>query len=188
MKYVKTLGLLVVAAASMAAFAAAPALATTLTSPTGTVATPTIKAESEGHVTMQSTGFQCPWALEGTVESHGSGKPTVIPLSKLTIGTCTGNWQPATVVPGKLEIDWTSAYNGTVTWTGGTIEWTLGGFVFCGFATGGSTAGTITGGSPATIHLNATIGHHSGSFGCGTGSSLTGSLAVTSPTSLYVDS
>lgn len=186
----KHLKVIFIAMGSIAALLllAGSASATTLTSPTGTAATPTIKAASEGHVTMQSTGFSCPWALEGTVESHGSGKPTVGPLSKLTIGTCTGGWQAASVVPGKLEIDWTSAYNGTVKWIGGTIEWTLGGFVFCKFATASSTAGTITGGSPATIHLNATIGHHGGSIGCGTGSSVTGSLEVTTPTSLYVDS
>jgi hypothetical protein len=161
--------------------------ATALTSPTGTVATPTIKGESEGEVSMHAFAVQCQWAFEGAVESHGEGKPTVVPLSNLTTSGCTNGWEAKTVLPGKLEINWTSGYNGTVTWTGATIETNLAG-VICRYVSLNSHFGTITGGSPATIHINALIHFESGSAFCG-GSSrqLTGSLKLTSPTSLYVD-
>lgn len=164
------------------------ASATTLTSPTGTVATPTIKAESEGYVVLDGFGFECNWALEGTVESHGAGKPAVVPLSSLVHPSCKeSSWKVGPSTPGKLEINWTSGYNGTVNWIGGSIEWILiPGFVFCRFQPVGHF-GTITGGSPAIIHIDAPLEKVAGNETC-SGHRLTGKLKVTSPSSLYVDS
>jgi hypothetical protein len=176
---------IILAAAALMSFAGT-ALATTLTSPTGTVATPTIKAESEGKVVLDALGFECNMALEGTVESHGSEKPAVVPLSSLVQSNC-GTWKGFTGTPGKFEIAWTSGYNGTVTWSGGSIEWTPFPQLFCRYTPVGHF-GTITGGSPAVIHINAPLAYVSGSAICGEQRQLTGTLKVTSPSSLYVDS
>jgi len=160
--------------------------ATTLTSPTGTVATPAITGESEGEVLMHVFEVRCNWAFEGSVESHGEAKPAVVALSTLTTSGCTNGWQAKTVSPGKFEINWTSGYNGTVTWTGATIETFLSG-VICRYKTLNTHFGTITGGSTPTIDINAEIPFEGGSALCGQGARrLTGSLKVTNA-SLYVD-
>ena len=77
MKYAKMLGLLAVAAAALMAFAGV-ASATTLTSPSGTTYTSTIKATSEGTTTLHNSSLgiavSCEEStVEGKVEKHGSG-------------------------------------------------------------------------------------------------------------------
>lgn len=161
---------------------------TTLTSPTGTAATPTIKAASEGHVALDHpiAKIQCEWAFEGTVNKDGAGGAK-IPLSSLSTSGCTESWHATTVAAGELDIDLTSGYNGVVTWTGGTVEMTRLGTI-CRYRTENTKLGTLTGGSPATIHLEVNLPFHSGNALCGTEAyPLTGSLKVTSPGSLYVD-
>jgi phage baseplate assembly protein gpV len=161
---------------------------TSLTAPTGTVATPTIKAESEGHVSLDHpiAKIQCQWAFEGTVEAHDSDAVEV-PLSSVTTNGCTEEWHVTTVSPGELEIEGTSGYDGKVTWTGGTIEMTRLGTT-CRYKSESTQIGTITGGSPATIDIEGKLPFHSGSPLCGTEAyPLTGSYKVTSPSGLYVD-
>lgn len=163
--------------------------APTLTSPTGTSVTPTIKAESEGHITLDHpiANIQCQWAFEGTVKSHATAEGAKVPLSSISTTGCTESWHGTTITPGELVIDWSSGYNGTVTWTGGTIEMTRLGTT-CRYKTASTHLGTMTGGSPATIHVEGKLPFHSGSSLCGTEAySLTGSFKVTSPGSLYVD-
>lgn len=165
-----------------------PEPGTTLTSPTGTAATPTIKAESEGHIALDHpiAKIQCEWAFEGTVKSDGSGGAKV-PLSSLSTSGCTESWHATTIAAGELDFDFTSGYNGEVTWTGATVEMTRLGTI-CRYKTENTKLGTITGGSPATIHIEAKLPFHSGNALCGTEAySLTGSFKVTSPGSLYVD-
>jgi hypothetical protein len=161
---------------------------TRFTSPTGAVATPTIKAESEGHVAIDHplASFQCQWVLEGSVKSHNEGN-AVVPLTSLTTSSCTDSWHATTVLPGELEVKWTSGYNATVTWSGGTVEMTRFGTP-CRYKTNKTHLGTITGGSPATLHIEGKIPFHSGSSLCGEEAyPLTGSLKVTSPSALFVD-
>lgn len=160
---------------------------TTITSPTGTVATPSIKAESEGHIGIDHplTTIQCQWSLEGTVESHQGS--AVIPLSSLSTSGCTDSWHATTVTKGKLEISSTSGYNGTVRWTEGTVELTRSGTT-CRYKSDKTVIGTITGGTPATIDIEGKLPPDGGSPLCGEeGYPLTGSLKVTTPTSLFVD-
>jgi hypothetical protein len=196
MKHRKSLGPLVLIAAALLVLPSS-AGATSLTSPTGTIATPTIEGESEGHVTQHnrlSEEFmwpkaECQWKFAGTVEKHGNGEPTVIPLKTLTQTGCTNNWHMTTVTPGKFEITWTEGYDGTVTWTGGTFEATRFGIV-CKFKTEGTHFGTITGGSPATIHIEGSPELTSSGLVCGENEPsyrLTGSFTIASPSSLYVD-
>ena len=160
----------------------------TITSPTGTVATPTIKAESEGHVALDHpiAKIQCRWSFEGTVKSH-EGEAAEVPLASLSTTGCTEEWHATTTVAGKLIITGTGGYNGTVTWSGGTVEMTRSGLT-CRYKTENTDIGTLTGGSPATIDIEGKLPFHSGSPLCGEEAySLTGSLKLTSPSSLYVD-
>ncbi|HEU4738612.1 MAG TPA: hypothetical protein VFS54_05965 [Solirubrobacterales bacterium] len=162
---------------------------TTITAPTGTVATPTIKAESEGHIGIDHplATFQCQAAFEGTVASHKNQKAAKVPLTSVTTTGCTDSWHGTVTTAGELEIAWTSGYNGTVTWNGGTIEMTRLGTT-CRYKTSSTHLGTITGGSPATIDLEGKLPFHSGSGLCGTEAyPLTGSYKITSPSALYVD-
>jgi len=190
MKQLKTLGLLVGACAALLALAAG-ASATSITSPTGTVATPTIKAEKEGtHITLANpiATINCSSTIEGKVEGHGSESPATGKVSALSFAGCTNSWTVTTVATGELAVEWTSGYNGTVWSTGLTVHATRLG-VTCNYATSATKLGTITGGTPATIHLEALIPVHSGSSGlCGTGTAkLEGSYKLTSPESLFVD-
>lgn len=160
-----------------------------ITSPTGSVATSVIDAESEGHVGLDHpiTDIECQWGVKGVVDSHGPGEPVAVSVSSLTIAPCTDSWHATTVSPGELEIDWAGGSDGTVSWSGGTVEMTRSGTT-CRYITDDTHLGTITGGSPATIHLEGTLPFHSGSALCGEEAyPLTGSLKVTSPTSLFVD-
>ncbi|HEU4461285.1 MAG TPA: hypothetical protein VFR75_01710, partial [Solirubrobacterales bacterium] len=165
---------------------------TTLTSPTGTVATPTIKAESEGgHVTLSNpiVNISCAWSFEGKVEAHGPESAAQAKLSSASFTGCTNSWHATTVSPGELAIEWTSGYNGTVTSTGLKFDATRFG-VKCVYETSATKLGTITGGSPATIDIEASIpinvGESSGF--CGTGAAkLEGAYKLSSPEALYVD-
>src|SRR6188472_3833403 len=160
-----------------------------LTSPTGTVATPTIEAESEGHVTLDHpiANIQCQWSFKGTTKSHGPEEEVKIPLSSLSTTGCTESWHGTTVTAGELKIAYTSSYNGTVTWTGATVEMTRLGTT-CRYKTENTKLGTLTAGAPATIDIEAKLPFDGGSMLCGEEAySLTGGFKVTSPSALYVD-
>jgi hypothetical protein len=162
---------------------------TSITSPTGTVSTPTIEAESEGHISLDHpiAKIECQWAIEGTVKRHNPERGAEVPLSSLSTTGCTESWHATTVTAGELEIDWTSDYNGTVTWSGGTVEMTRLGTT-CRYKSDSTYLGALTGGSPATIDIEGNLPFHSGSPLCGTESyPLTGSLKLSNPNSLYVD-
>jgi hypothetical protein len=116
---------------------AGAAAATTLTSPTGTAATPTIKAENEGgHVILHNPNWklECSSTFEGKLERHGTGVTAGGKLSSLSFSNCTNSWHTTVNVPGSFEIHHASGYNGTLTWSGGT--WTATRFgIECRYAT-----------------------------------------------------
>jgi hypothetical protein len=168
-----------------------PEPARALTSPTGSVSTSSIYAQSESALVLDSpvAKIECNVNFGGYSEESGEGLPAFEIMTSLGFSECSNEWHGKTYSGGRLEIDWTSGYNGTVKWTGGTFELTRLGLV-CRYATDHTDIGTITGGSPGTLHINAAIPFHSGSIGCpnGTGATtMTGSFKLTSPSSLYVD-
>lgn len=172
MKFVKMLGLLAVVAAAMMAFAgSASADTVTQTETNGTTnETPTIHAVNEGgHVSLQNpiATISCSSTVEGTVTEHAKGQPVRGHITKLEFTGCTNSWHVTTVTPGNLSFE---ASNGELVSSGARVETTRLG-VKCFYETGeGTKVGTVTGGSPATLHIEASIPLGTGSSGlCGTG-------------------
>ena len=126
-----------------------------------------------------------------TIANPGSSVDTPsLPLLALNTSNC--NATVTTLAKGTWQIHTSgSANNGTITSTGTetTIEFV--GF-HCIFKTSNTDLGTLTGSattkSKATVDLSGTLprtGGRSGAF-CGSTAAITGSLSVTSPTSLNV--
>jgi hypothetical protein len=192
MKHLKLFGLLVVAATAMMAFAA-NASANTVTDASGN-GTPNIHSVSEedavdavpgtNHVLLHTdiVDIKCESTVEGDVTTHGSGVTTSGAIDVLTFEPCTDNWVVHVVSKGTLEIHTTSTTGhgtGTLTSSGATVVATRFG-VSCGYRTENTHIGTVTGGSPATLHIEASIPRHSGSFLCGgSNANWTGSYVTT---------
>jgi len=189
MKYVKILGLLAVAVAALMAFAGT-ASADSVTSPTGTTYTSTLKASAEGHAVLDNpiAKIECASTVEGAVETHGTKVPAAGKIKALTFTGCTDEWHVTVVAPGSLSVNGiTGSYNGDVFSTGATVEATRFG-ITCRYATSNTTVGTATSGTPATMDISASIPFHSGSIFCGSGATAwTGSYTVNTPGSLFVD-
>jgi hypothetical protein len=191
-KYVKILGLLVAAVTALLAFAGA-ASATTLTSPTGTVYTGSISAESEGTTTLHNSSLgvsvSCSYStVSGLVQWHGKGSVSGS-ISNLTFGGC-GEDSVKVLGNGFLEVWDVGSYDGTVfsTWADITITDGSTG-VSCTYSTGGTDIGTLQGGASARLTFSgSSIPRKGDSIFCGSTSRWTKSYKVTSPASLYVDS
>jgi hypothetical protein len=207
MKYVKILGLLAVAAASLMAFAGS-ASATTITSPTGTAYTNTITAVSEGATSLDGafSTVTCKAShVAGKVESHGSGVTAKGNLTALSFSEC--NFPVTVEAFGSLEVHpvTTNAENkvvacasgectGTLTSTGAKVKihTSVG---ECVFTTENTDVGLITPtndtGGTATFDIGAhgtgKIPRTAGNFLCGSSGQWTGSYSVTVPDSLYID-
>jgi hypothetical protein len=183
---------LVVAALTVCA---GTATATTLTSPSGTPYTSTLKAESEGELTLHypSVGISVSCedsTLEGKIERHGNGVTAGGKLNNLTLTAC-GNNHVTILSMGSLEVHATSGGDGTVTSTGAAItkqSTEIG--ISCTFQTNGTHIGTLIGSSStnARIVINSAVLPRTGdSFFCGSSGVLTGSLKITTPSTLLVD-
>jgi hypothetical protein len=188
MKYMKSLALLVAAAAALMAFAGT-ASADSVTSPTGTTYTSTIQTAAEGHTVLDNpiAKIECASTTEGKVEGHGAGKEVAGKFSSFTFSNCTDGWHVTITLLGGWVIHWGSGYFGIYRSTGLQIVATRFG-VECRYQTSNTNLGTVTGGSPATVDVSASIPFHSGSAFCGSGATAwTGSYKVNTPSSLFVD-
>ncbi len=188
MKYVKILGLMAVAAATMMVFAGSASATSVTTTTGGAASTPAVHAVNEGgHVTLTNSiaNIECQSTVEGAVESHGAGKEASGSLNWLLFTGCTNVWHVTEVAPGGLALNWVSGHNGSLTSTGSKVTTTRFG-VTCNYETNGTAIGTLTGGNPATLDISASIPIAAGSSGlCGTGNAKwSGSYVTTS--ALYV--
>jgi hypothetical protein len=165
---------------------------TTLTSPSGTAYTSTIKAEAEGEVTLHGVAtISCTASgLEGTVEQHGKGLTAGGKLSSLTFGECGSN-DVTVKSPGSLVVQSPTGGNGTVKSTGAEVSvqvTSLG--ITCVYTTSETDIGTLTGSNSTNATLDvsaATIPRTGGSFFCGSSGEFTGNYKVTTPGTLYVE-
>lgn len=157
MRYLKKLGIALLAAAALTSLASS-ASATTLTSPPGTTlgAGTKLTASLEGSLLTEGLiNLTCPTShMEGEVEGAGGASETVrVPLTALAFGGC----DPLTVHildPGTLEIHTRTGSadgDGLVTWSGAEIT-TLHhgkfiGTVHCLYSSEATQVGTLTGSS-----------------------------------------
>lgn len=161
MKYVKILGLLAVAAAAMMAFAASASADTVTTTEQstpggGTNETPNIHAVNEGgHVSLQNpiATISCSSTFTGHVTEHKAGQPVRGIVTSLSFTGCTNSWHVTTLSLGTLSFE---ASNGEVVSNGTKVDTTRFG-VTCVYETINTKVGTATGGSPATLHIEASI-------------------------------
>ena len=201
MKHVQIFGLAAMAMAALMALAGT-ASATQVTSPSGTVYTSTIKAESEG--TTDLTGefgtigtIGCTESrLETKVESHGTSVTATGRVSSLTFETCMGGLATSPVAnPGSLEVHTEGSIgngNGTVTSSGAVFVFHETAVGTCTFETSNTDIGTLTGsnhtGGNATLDIRGTLTRVSGTNPfCGSTSTWNGSYKVTTPSTLEVD-
>jgi hypothetical protein len=197
MRYLKIFGLVVLVVALMSTANAGSALATELTSPTGTklgVGT-VFRLESEGHISYDAIigNVECDSILEGHISNAGSSSTTVSgPIDVLSLLGCTNGVAVNILQNGSLEIHHTTGFNGTLTSSGTEMTVEQSGF-HCIFKTSATDIGTLTGSpndtSDATLDISATIpriGGRSGAF-CGSSAPWTGSFKVTKPTPLFID-
>jgi hypothetical protein len=163
-----------------------------VTSPTGTAGTSPVHLVSEGgHISIHNpeANIECASTLEATLETTGAGTASGL-VDALSFTGCTNGWSVSVQAAGELEVHATSGYNGTVTSSGATITGTLDLFFFhvtCRYKTANTTVGTLTGGNPATLHIEGKIPFHSGSAACGKEpSQMTGDYETAE--ALYIDS
>ena len=167
---------------------AVPASATVLTTDGGAVYTSTIKAPSEGSVTLKGPAeITCGKStIEGTVESHGEAVTTEGKLSSLSFSEC-GSSDVTTEAGGTVTVHATEGGNGTLTSTGTKVKvqfTSLG--LTCEYTTSSTHIGTFTGSlttipNPPTMDISATLPRTGGSAFCGSTGTWTGSYGVTTP-------
>jgi hypothetical protein len=201
MKHLKMLGLLVMAAASLMAFASS-ASAATFTSPTGTAYTGAVTASLEaGSTALLRAGFAELTCTTGTVagnvttnnEEHATGPTTSVSFGSATT-PCTGP-QGAPKVTTNSSVGTLTIKKGTHVVTGTGVDVTnevLG--ISCTYGMGtGTTLGTATnttvgGVDRVTLAINAKLpGTPENGFFCGNPATWTANYVVTSPSPSFVD-
>lgn len=121
-----------------------------------------------------------------TINTASTGERVKMKLSEMAWIECTKTTD--TLKNGSLEVDYiTGTSNGTVTGreTEFTINTIFGSCVY-GYGATGSHVGTVVGGSPATVNINAIIPKISGNFACPTEARFTAGLAWTEPNPVYL--
>ena len=191
MRYLKTFGFAALAAYLMAFVAAGTASAT-------------IIETSSGNQLKSGTGFDL--ENEGNTTLHAPIGVIECEESRVQGVTTNDGGLGIDVVGGHVGLDWSRCNatvhvlakggfaiagigdsNGSLIWTG--AKWTVEFLGFhCIFSTNNTKIGTITGGSPATLDVEATIprtGGRSGIF-CGSTAIWTGAYKIGNPPSLLV--
>lgn len=203
MKYVRTLGPALIAAAALLAFFGAGSSSATVicennlntetcSAPykVGTEGTASLAKETSA-LLVNTNGEELDRCTKSTVtgklKSQEKGKPALSELSTLTFENCT--FPTKTVVPGRGELTWIKGTdNGTLfTYeTEATINTVFFGSCIYG-PQNGADVGTTVGGNPGSITLNVLATRKSGSnFACPETTKFTAKYVATSPTAGWV--
>jgi len=202
MKYLKTFGLAAGAVAVLMAFAGAGTAAATVlckNNESTSICNENYSSETEitsslvsGTKAKLKTSFknvECSKAtVSGRTENGGSATETVkVLVEALTFEEC--NCTVSVLKKGTLELHWISGgNNATVTGTGAEVTVTCStifGTVHCIYATEGTDLGTLTGGSPAKLELNASVPRLTTNALCSEEATWEASYEVSSPKPLY---
>jgi hypothetical protein len=170
----------------------APASATILTDgvgnqlKTGTFVTAESEGTTEQHPPFGSINCKKSHFAGKTSNDGGAGASVNINVEAFSWSECNATF--VTLQKGTLSINWTSGNNGTLVSSG--TEWTTTFLGFhCIYKTNNTKFGTITGGTPATLDIEATLPRTGGSSGafCGSTAQWTGSYKFTSPSTMLID-
>jgi hypothetical protein len=199
MKHVKILGLLVMAAASLMAFASSASAVPVLTSPAGTDYTGTI------HLTLEhGTSFLVKAGIENTCTEATIHGTVIVNNATEAEASLTGGTPPTglhfgsastpctqdtnVINPGKLTINDAGEAFLKESRTEFKIT-SLGISCFYGAETGSVKIGTFTGGTPAKLDVNTTtVQREAGSntFFCASAATWVGTFVVTTPATLLL--
>jgi hypothetical protein len=190
MKHLKMLGLFVMAAASLMAFAGS-ASAATFTSPTGTEYTGLMTATLEESALLEA-GFANITCTEGTVagklttnnETEASGETTSVSFSNCggaTVDTLN-NKGTLTILKGSKAVSG-SGVEVTTAVFGTSCVYGMGG----GTALGLATNTVVNGEDKVTLEIHANLPRISGGFLCASPATWKAKYLVTSPTTSFVD-
>lgn len=151
------------------------------------VLTGTTSIETTEGVALASCTFS---TIQSRVENAGGAEATVSgPISSLAWGLPGEGCDKVveTLRPGRLEFHYiASTDNATVTAKNTEVTFKIEG-ISCTYGAGeGVDLGTLTGGNPATLDVNALLTKTAGSFLCANDMRWTATYEVTSPTPLYV--
>ena len=200
MKYLKMLGLAVVAAMALMAMAGAgTASATVLCKTTstpcnsvygkGTVIRPTLTGSNVLETLEGSTLTTCVGtSIKTVIENPGGATATVFgPNTELVATGCTN--QTFTLKSGSLEIHHIAGTdNGTVTGLVAEVTVVVFGGTSCTYGAGtGTDIGTLIGGESPVIKVNGIVKKTAGGFICPAETRWTGEYKVTEPTPIYVE-
>ena len=182
MKHFKIIGLAVMAAAALMAFAST-ASATVLTSPSGTEYTNTLTSTATESLLLKA-GFANITCTESTVSGKVEVNTTSAEgkITTLSFGNC-GGVTVDVLKNGSLKV----ASGGAVTGKESEVTVsTLG--TSCVYGTGaGTSLGTLKGGTTASLQISASLNKISGGFLCANPASWSGKYTVTTPDTLVVD-
>jgi len=190
MKHLKIIGLALVAATALMAFAGSASAAPTLTSPAGTAYTGHYEYTLSGtsmliktiSTNITCTGSTITGSFNTNNTTHASGSITTLDYTG-----CSGTVHPLIniyVTYGSLTINQKGemfGFNVRIT--------TLSTGVHCVYGTGsaGTRLGTLTGEIPARVTISAALPLLEGSaFACGSTGTWSGSYTVTKPGTLFV--
>jgi hypothetical protein len=208
MRTLKMLGLAAIAALGLMAFVGAgtASAATTCKTkpnaanecpagwhyPIGTISHMTLKAGTSANLT-NTAGETIVTCTESTIKTHstttgGLNQPVKKAITVATWGSvatpCTTTTD--TTALGELQVEATSGGNGTVSGSGSKVTVNFAG-VSCVYGTGaGTTIGTVTGGEPATVDVNAVVNKQEGGFLCPTTTLWKATYVVTEPKPLWI--
>jgi hypothetical protein len=181
MKHLKMLGLALVAAASLMAFAGS-ASAAVLTSPAGTDYTGTLESTATESLLLKA-GFANITCTASTVSGAVKTNTTVAEGAITTLSFSNCNATVDVLKNGSLKV----ASGGAVTGSGSEVTVSALG-TSCVYGTGaGTSLGTLKGGTPASLTINASLPKISGGFACASPAGWSGKYTVTQPTTLLVD-
>lgn len=190
MKHLKMLGLLVVAAASLMAFASSASASPVLTWPAGTEYTGVLEATGTSTLTLKAsvftetcTGSTVSGHVEVNQEGAGGGHAKG-PITTLSFSGCGGEVPPVTLATGELTVN----DSGEVFDIGSEVTVRKIG-VTCVYGGGaGTKIGTLNPGQTATISISASlpkVAEKSGGL-CAANAAWTGTYKVTSPDGLLI--
>lgn len=187
MKHLKMLGLLVMAAASLMAFASNASAASVLTSPAGTEfgVGKELKSSAAETLTLKASVFTVTCTeseVNGSI-AESTATSAAGPITTLSYGGCNAE-AVTTLANGSLSIN--DAGEVTAKENEVTVR-KIGVSCIYGGGAGGTVVGTLTGGTTATLTISAELPKQAGSGGlCAAKAAWSGKYKVTSPDTLLV--